>query len=158
MGLREPRGGPLRKPEEYRFHSGRWIPYPGALHCMTERGHAVGCGGLWAARCATSGQIHAGYTSLPSPAAGRECLLVWKLDAGARRSLDKDAASRQASFLFLGLFSSCARQICKSRRDCRLKTARSFLTKPRFIDGERLAGASRGGGGELFRARHCPQI
>lgn len=56
----------------------------------------------------TAGQIHEGYTSLPSPAAGRECLLVWKMAAGALRSLDKDAANRQASFLFLGPFSSCA--------------------------------------------------
>lgn len=42
------------------------------------------------------------------PPAGRECLLVWKMAAGARRSLDKDAANRQASFLFLDPFSSCA--------------------------------------------------
>lgn len=56
----------------------------------------------------TAGQIHEGYTSLPSPAAGRECLLVWNMAPGARRFLDKDVASRQASFLFLGSFSSCA--------------------------------------------------
>lgn len=78
---------------------------------MTECGILLGVG--WGADyglqgAPTAGQIHEGYTSLPSPAAGRECLLVWKMAAGARRSLDKDAANRQASFLFLGPFSSCA--------------------------------------------------
>lgn len=81
---------------------------------MREPGILLGLGGgghygLQGAPIAGAGQIHEGYTSLPSPAAGRECLLVWRMPLRvARRFLDKDAANRQASFLFLGPFSSCA--------------------------------------------------
>jgi hypothetical protein len=55
----------------------------------------------------TAGQVHEGYTSLPSPGRWTRMPARMGMAAGARRSLDKDAANRQASFLFLGPFSSC---------------------------------------------------
>lgn len=98
--------------------------------CWVERGY-----GLQGAP--TAGQIHEGYTSLPSPAcppAGRECLLVWKMGrigGTARRPLNKNAANRQASFLVLGPLSSCAMADQQKQAELHAKHHPELLTRPR---------------------------
>lgn len=51
-----------------------------------------------------------------------------RMAAGARRSLDKDAANRKASFLFLGPFSSCA------MADQQKQTELLAQNSPRLLD------------------------